>query len=294
MKKKYNYEKKSYPYIFVLPAVIVFTVFFIIPVAMGFGYAFTDWNTFNTKINFVGLEQFKTVLKDSVFMIAITNTLKFAVIVTIIQNIFGMVLALIMNRKMFSQRYLRGVFFLPSILSTLIIGYAFSAILQPNGIFNRILSNIGLASFQKDWLMDGTINIYTISATNIWMFMGFSMVIYITGLQSIPHDVIESSQIDGASPLRTFFSIILPMLAPSITVNIIMSIVGSMKVFDLVFVLTKGGPGNSSEVVNTLVFQQFGLGSYGYGTAISVILFIVICILAFPTLYFLKRKEFEQ
>jgi ABC-type sugar transport systems, permease components len=284
-------NRSTYPDIFLLPAILVFGVFFIAPVIMGFYFSFTDWNVYRESVSYIGIEQFKRILSDDLFYIGLKNTFIFAVIVTVVQNVLAVIVALIANNELKTRKLIRTVFFMPCVLSYLIVGYSFSAILHPNGPFNMLLSDIGLKSLTREWIMDPAINIFVLAAINIWMFTGFSMSIYLAGMQTIPKELYEASKIDGANWLQNIRRIVLPLLAPSFTINIIMSLIGSLKVFELVYVTTNGGPGDASQVINTIVFQAFGQGTYGYATAISLMLFFIVCILALPLLTLLRRRE---
>ena len=285
---------KFYSKAFIIPAAIVYSVFFIIPTILAFVLSFTDWTSYSDEISFAGLYQFITLLTKSVFYTGLKNTLIFAVIVTVCQNVFALIIALIANKKLKTKRFIRMVFFMPCVLSFLIVGYAFSAILHPTGPLNQLLTSIGLGALATDWIMNPSINIYVIAAINVWMFTGFSMAIYLAGLQTIPNELYEAARIDGASWGQGVRHIALPLLAPAFTINIVMSLIGSMKVFELVFVTSRGGPGDASQVINTLVFQSFGQGVYAYATATSVVLFVIITIIALPVLKILRGREVES
>ena len=284
---------RGYPLVFIIPAAFFFVMFFIVPVIMGFVFSFTNWNLRNPEIEFVGLYQFKTLLNDDLARTSFINTFIFAGTATVVQNILGLILAMIMFQKMKTGEFIQTVFFLPYILSILIVGYAFKAILHPTGLLNNLLTTIGLESLTQDWLIARHINLMCIIAVFVWMEMGFTMTIYLTGLKNISSDVLEASRIDGANGWQRFKDIIFPLLAPAFTINVLWTFIISMKVFDLVLALTKGGPGFMTEVINGMVFRMFGRGQLAYGTSASVVLFIFITIGAVFILRYLRRREID-
>lgn len=285
--------KKMYPMWLLLPVLLIYGTLYIIPTLSGFYYSLTDWNIYNETIKFVGFQQYKDLLDTGDLLGALKHTIIFAVIVTLLQNGLGVCLALVLTSKIRGRSWFRTIFFLPCVLSTLIIGYLFSAIYQPEGILNEFLRFIGLDYITTDWLGNADVALYSISFANIWQHTGFTMTIYIAGILTIPKEMIEASIIDGSSYLKRVRYIIFPLLAPSFTINIILSLIGSLKVFEIVFALTSGGPGDATEVVNTLIFDLFSLGMYAMGTAANVCLFIAIAIVSFISLYFLRKREVQ-
>lgn len=286
-------DNSRYPNIFLLPAVTVYVMLFIIPTILALYYSFTDWTSYTNEIKFVGIQQFVNIFSKSGFFIALRNTIVFALIVTIFQNFIAVIIAIIVNNDFKTKNYLRTIFFMPCVLSMMIVGLSFSAILHPNGPLNQLLTSIGLEALTRNWMMDSAINIYVLAGINVWMFIGFSMAIYLAGLQSIPKELYEAAMIDGANWKQNIRNITLPLLAPSFTINIVMTIIGSLKVFELIYVTTGGGPGDASQVIMTTIFKDFGLGLYGSATASSLILFVLVFLFSIPILFSLKRKEIE-
>lgn len=284
-----------YPLLFAMPALLIYFVMFIAPSLGSFYYSLTDWNFSAPTVSFVGLQNFRDMFEDSVLLIAFKNTFIFAFIVTIMQNAVGFVLALLMNEKLFLRNTLRTVYFLPIVISPLLVGYIFGAIYHPEyGILNQFLNFIGLHALANDWLNDPRIALYSIIATELWRVSGFAMVIYLAGLQTIPADVVEQSKIDGAGYGKRLRHIVFPLVAQSFTVNFILSLISCLKVFDIVFALTKGGPGFVTEVFNTYILRSFGNGELGYSTAANLVLFFLITIIALLFLYFLRKREVEM
>ncbi|WP_100405527.1 carbohydrate ABC transporter permease [Bacillus solitudinis] len=285
----------KYPYYFLAPALIVFLIFSIFPTLTGFYYSFTDWNIYAHDIRFTGLENYKQMLEDKRVITAFKNTIIFAVAVTILQNVFGLILALMLNEALYARNLLRTIFFMPYVIAPIIIGHIFSALYHPdNGMINEILRAVGLGSFAMDWLNNPNIALFSIIATDVWRVTGFAMIIYLAGLQFIPKDLLESANIDGANYWERFKNIIFPLLAPSFTINILLSLISSMKVFEIVIVLTEGGPGYRTEVFNTYIMRMFSSGELGYSTAVNLVLFVLITGIGIPVLHFLRKREVEM
>jgi raffinose/stachyose/melibiose transport system permease protein len=291
-KRKYNIGK-TYSPLFVIPGFTVYALFFLIPVFIGFYYAFTDWNMYLDEISFAGLANFRRMFTHRVTSLAIKNTLIFSMVTTIGKNFFGLLLALALVKTLRSGNIIRTIFFTPSILSYIVIGVLFSSILHPSGLLNDTLSLFGLSNFTRSWLADKDIVMYTVSAVEIWQWTGFHMAIYLAGLLSIPKGLNEACIIDGANAAQRFIHVTIPLIVPTFNVNLVLSLIGGLKVFEQIYILTNGGPGSASQVINTQIFEAFGNGEWGYGTAINLVLFIFITIIALTVLNLLRRKEIE-
>ncbi|MDI4648643.1 MULTISPECIES: carbohydrate ABC transporter permease [Cohnella] len=285
--------KKMYPLWLLLPVLAVYGALYIYPTLSGFYYSLTDWNIYKESIRFVGLQQYRDLLAAGDLVHAVRHTLVYAAIVTVFQNGLGLGLALILTTRVPGRNAFRTVFFLPCVLSTLVIGYVFSAIYRPEGILNELLRFVGLGFATTDWLGNADVALYAISVANVWQYAGFAMAIYIAGILVIPKELIEASIIDGSGYLKRVRYVIFPLLAPSFTINVILSLIGSLKVFEIVFALTSGGPGDATEVVNTYIFDRFSDGLYAYGTAANVCLFLVIAVISFYALHLLRRREVQ-
>ncbi|MDD9266578.1 carbohydrate ABC transporter permease [Paenibacillus sp. GCM10023248] len=287
--------KHTYPLYFSFPALAVFLLFFITPTLIGFYYSFTDWNINAESIQFTGLANYIELFQEPRLKTALINTLIFAIVVTLMQNFLGLGLALILNEALKLRNLLRTIFFLPYVIAPIVIGYIFRAIYHPeHGIVNTLLSGIGLQSLVHDWLNDPKYALFSIIVTDLWRVAGFSMVVYLAGLQFIPKDLIESSSMDGARYWQRFRSVVFPLLAPALTVNVLLSMIGSMKVFEMVMVLTEGGPGYTTEVFYTYIRSMFSTGLFGYATAVNVVLFVLVTIVGVPVLMAMKKREVEM
>lgn len=288
-------ERFQYPLWFLLPAMLVFGYLFIIPSLTSFYYSLTDWNINRSTISFVGLKNFRDLFLETKFRATIGNTLKFAFSDTILRNFLGLSLALLLNSSRVKGKNLfRTIMFLPFVIAPIVIGYLFTAIYNPDhGILNVFLRNIGLSALASDWLNDSKLALLSTIATDVWRTTGFSMVIYLAGLQNIPAELYESAEIDGANSAQKLGKVTLPLLAPSITINVVLALIGTMKVFVMILVLTNGGPGYSSEVINTYIMSTFSLGLYGSGTAANIVLSLLIAVIGVPVLLILRKREIE-
>ncbi|MDG0813326.1 carbohydrate ABC transporter permease [Cohnella rhizosphaerae] len=288
-------ERRKYPLYFSFPALFVFLLFFIAPTLIGVYYSFTDWNVNADSISFIGFDNYKALFGEPRLGKALSNTLIFAAAVTLLQNAVGLGLALLMNEAIRMRNLFRTIFFMPYVIAPIVIGYVFRAIYHPeHGIVNEALGWIGLGALGQDWLNDPKWALFSIIATDIWRVAGFAMVVYLAGLQFIPKDLTESASIDGASYWRRFRHIVFPLLAASFTVNVLLSVIGSMKVFEMVMVLTDGGPGYTTEVFYTYIRSTFSMGQMGYSTAINLVLFVLVTVVGVPVLAALKKREVEM
>lgn len=284
--------KSPYALYLVYPALIIYALFFIIPAASGLVLSFFNVKSFKfSSITFAGLTNYLTVLKDPYFNVAIKNTLLFAVVTTAGKVVLGLALALLANKKFRGVNYLRTVFFLPAVLNNVAVGLVFRSMMHPTGLINNLLTNVGLGCLTRNWLTDPKIAIFSCAFVEIWKWTGYTMVIFLAGLQSIDTTYFEAAELDGASNWQKFRSVTLPLIMPAFNNALVISIVGGLKVFDIVQALTNGGPGNATSVFGTLIYSSFSNGSYGRGCAASVILTLFVLLIALPTNKFITEKE---
>lgn len=285
-------HKKIYPSYFLIIPLVLYVGLFIIPSFMGMVLSLTDWNAMNDEIHFVGLSHFIDIFTDERYIIVIVNTVIFAIVTTIFKNVIGFSMALALNKGFKTRNFLRTIFFFPVMLSPLIIGLVFKSIYNPEyGVINEALRAAGLEGITQDWLGNTATALAAVIAVEIWRLVGQNMVIYIAGLQAISEDYLEAADIDGASKWQKLRYVIIPEMIPSITINLVLNLIAGLKVFDLVFVLTNGGPARVTEVLNTLVYKEYSSGRYGFSTALGFIMFIFTCIVAFSVLKAMSREE---
>jgi ABC-type sugar transport system permease subunit len=273
------------------PAFGAMLVFFLVPTLLNFVYAFTDWSAFRQGFSFIGTDNFARLFADGSLLSALRVTLIWAVLVALMQNGFGFLLALLLERDSRVNRGARIAFFIPVLLSPLAVGYVFQALLRPDGALNGVLSAVTGSDVAIPWLGSTTWTIVVVSVVQAWKWMGLSMLIFMAGLKTMPTDVLEAARIDGASWWRTLWSVRFPLLAPAVTFNVATALLGSMNGFDTVQALTLGGPARSTEVLNIFIFRTFGQGLYAQATTMSLVLFLTVVVIALPVIMFLRRRE---
>jgi raffinose/stachyose/melibiose transport system permease protein len=276
-----------------LPALAAVCFFILYPFLNGVKISFTNWNGFSQTYDYVGFSQYTRMLKDPDTWLVVKNTLLYGVGSTILQNVMGLGYALLLNQSIRLRNFTRTVVYLPVIISPLIMGYIFYFFFAfQGGALNDLLVFFGLEKINA--LGDPKINIWLIVFVNTFQFVGIAMIIYLAGLQSISKDYYEAAQIDGASSFQQFKNITLPMLMPSITINIVINIIGGLKLFDVIVSLTGGGPGYASQSMSTFMYDlYFNRQDAGYAATQGVFMAIIILVLSLAALVYFKRKEIE-
>jgi multiple sugar transport system permease protein/raffinose/stachyose/melibiose transport system permease protein len=290
-RRRRNFGHRTHPWWFMAPAFAILLVFFFLPTLFNFIYAFTDWSSFKAEINPVGFDNFTDLASSGTLLKALRITLIYAVLVAIFQNVFGFLLAVLLERDTAVNRAARVFFLIPVLMSALAVGYVFQALLKPEGSLNQLVGGALGHNFDYAWLGDPTWTIVTVAVIHSWKWMGLSMLIYLAGLKTIPEDIIEAARIDGASRWRMFWSIRFPLLAPAITFNVATALLGSMNGFDIVQATTGGGPARTTEILNIFIFRTFGQGLFAQATTMSLMLFLVVALMAFPIIAVLRKRE---
>jgi len=269
------------PLWFVVPALATYAFVTLWPSIRGAMYAFTDWNGISSSFDFVGLDNFVKIFSDPLALSALGNTLLLAAVIMILQNVFGLLLALALNTAVKSRDALRVIFFAPVVLTPLVAGYIWSYLLSPDGGVNSLLSAFGLGAWRQDWLGDPHFALGSVCVAILWQFSGYSMVIYLAGLKAVPTELLEAAVVDGAGPFRRFFSIVLPLINGAVVINLLLTLIGGLGQFDQVFAMTQGGPGNATQTISTVIYKNgFQLGDFPYATALAVVMAIVVAALA--------------
>jgi raffinose/stachyose/melibiose transport system permease protein len=280
------------PWWFAAPAMVLFAFVVLVPSARGVYYAFTDWDGLSPDFSFIGLQNFADMVDDPDARQAIWHTLLLAAAITVIQNGLGLLLALGVNSAIKSRNVLRVFLFAPAVITPIVTAYLWRNLLGPDGAVNSLLGAVGLDSWRQNWLGDPHLALWSVVAVIVWQFSGYSMVIFLAGLQSIPREVYEAAAIDGARPVRLFWSVTRPLLAPAFTINLMLSIIGGIKLFDQVFALTGGGPGHATDTLSTLIYKDaFTLGEFGYSVALAVVLTIIVAVVSTGQYFVLARNE---
>ncbi len=276
---------------FALPAIVVYAYVVIVPSVVGMFSSFTNWSFLNSPPDFVGLDNFVRAFQGEAGPAAI-RTLFMAIVVVIAQNVLGLGLALLLHGAVFGRNVLRTIIFAPMVVSALVVGYLFKYIFGPPGIgaANALLAAVGLP--QVDFLGNPTTALWIIIVTVIWQYTGGTMIIYLAGLQGVPQELDEAAALDGAGYWKRFWYITRPLLAPAITINLMIGLIGGLKIFDQIISLTNGGPGNQTQTISTLIYQIFSsFGEYGRAAALAVVLTIGVAILSLIQFRVLRRQE---
>ncbi|SHN00137.1 carbohydrate ABC transporter permease [Cryptosporangium aurantiacum] len=285
-------RRPSTLWLFVIPALALYTFVVLIPSGRGALLAFTDWDGLSPDRAWVGLENFRAILEDDDARAAVGQTLLVAVAITIVQNAIGLLLALGVNSRIKSRNVLRVFLFAPAVMTPVVVGALWKNLLAPDGAVNSVLDGVGLGGLKQDWLGDPNIAIWSVVGVIVWQFAGYSMVIFLAGLQGIPQDVYEAAEVDGAGPVRRFRHVVFPLLAPATTINLMLSIIGGLKLFDQVWVMTGGGPGHSSETLSTLIYKDaFQFGEFAYSVALAIVLTIFVALISSGQYWLLRRRE---
>lgn len=260
------------------PALVVFVVMFIVPMILAFVLSLTNWNGYSLNLNFVGLANYQHAFKNPRTLDAAAFTGVIAFFGTILCNGIGLGIAALIAGPGRANTVMRTIFFYPFIISHLIIGFVWSALLSPQGAVNGLLAQAGFG--QLPFLTDETFAKASIILTIVWMHFGFNMILYLAGIKSVPIEYYEAATIDGATRWQQFRNVTLPLIAPVLTVNIVLTLVGLLKVYDVVLSLTDGGPAASTQtIVYQILNDSFAQAKLGFGAAQSVILLIVTAVL---------------
>ncbi|MFW6116621.1 MAG: carbohydrate ABC transporter permease [bacterium] len=265
-------------YLLLLPGLIFYVPFHVSPILAVFVFSLVDWKGYSfATMEWAGLENYVKLATDEFFWKALGHNLQFVVIVVLLQTVIALALALVLEQKFPLSTFFRGVYFMPTVLSLVVVGILFSLILSPStGLLNAFLRAIGLSNIQPSWLGDPGIALYAVMFVQLWKNFGLSMFIYIAGLQAIPSELLDAAKVDGASGRQIVWWIIIPLLRESTTVVVVLGTISCFKLFDLIFAMTGGGPFFSTEVLAVRMYKQaFNLSRMGYGSATAVVLFLI-------------------
>ncbi|MGO7335683.1 carbohydrate ABC transporter permease [Rhizobium leguminosarum] len=283
--------KSAYPYWFVLPGAVIFTVLFLVPTLASFWFAFTRWDLYSAE--FIGLDNFVQFFKEPFLVQGLWNTLIYAVLTSGTKSVLGLLLAVLLTSGIWAQGFLRTVVFFPVLVSTIGIGITFAALMHPTkGLINVGLDQIGIAG--PGWLTSASLALYSIAFVDLWKGIGLATLIYIAGLSAISQDYYEAARIDGATRLQQFLRVTVPLVRPATMTVVTLSLIGGLRSFDLIWAMTKGGPGFSSDVLASVIYKQYQSGFYGLSTAGNVILFLLIALIIMPMTYAFSRREVSQ
>ena len=278
--------------LFLLPALILYVALVLVPIGQGVYYSGFDWNGLAPLDDFIGLQNYRDALSDPVFLASLRHVFVIVALSLAVQLPFALGLAVLLNQRIRGRAVLRLLFFLPFVLSEVITAVVWRLLLQPGGMADRTLELLGLGGLVHEWLADPQIVLYTVFVVITWKYFGFHMILYLAGLQQIPRELEEAAALDGASKAQIFRHVTLPLLGPTIRISVFLSIIGSLQLFDLVWVMTGGGPVNASNTMAVYMIDRgFERSQFGYGSAVAVLAFIICFVFALAYQRFVLRRD---
>jgi len=281
-------RRSLYPGWFYAPAAVIYSVLFLAPTLASLYFSLTRW-TLSDAV-FIGFGNFAQFFREPFLVQGLVNTVIYAVISSGLKVVLGMLLALMLTSQIIGRGYLRSVIFFPVLVSTVGVGMTFTVLMHPTtGMINETLAMIGIKG--PGWLVDPKLALISVALVDVWKGVGLATVIYIAGLVAIPKDYYEAARIDGARPLDNFLYVTLPLSRPATATVITLSFIGGLRTFDLIWAMTKGGPGFASDTIASVIYKQYQAGFYGLSTAGNVVLFILIAVLVVPLTMILNRKQ---
>lgn len=280
---------RTYPRWFYLPAALVFTVFFLVPTLLAFYFSLTRWTLFEA--TFIGLENYRDFFGNPQLSAGLRNTLIYAVLTSGLKVVIALPLAVLLTSSIRLKGLFQSIVFFPVLVSTVAVGITFSTLMQPStGLINTALGTIGFP--QPSWLGNPRLALYSVALVDVWKGIGIAMVIFSAGILSIPLDYFDAAKLEGGAWVK-FRHVILPISRNATFTVILLSFIGGLRTFDLIWTMTKGGPGFASDVLTSVIFKQYQAGFYGLSTAGNVVLFILVTIIVYPLMRFFNQREIE-
>lgn len=278
----------TYPGWFFLPAAIIYGVLFLLPTFASLYFSLTRWTLFNS--TFIGLDNFAQFFREPFLIKGLINTVIYAVVSSGLKVVLGLLLAVLLTSQIAARGYLRSVVFFPVLVSTVGVGITFTVLMHPTqGMINEGLALLGIKG--PGWLVDPNLALISVALVDVWKGVGLATVIYIAGIVAIPQDYYEAARIDGSTPWQSFIYVTLPLCRPATVTVITLSFIGGLRTFDLIWAMTRGGPGFASDTIASVIYKQYQAGFYGLSTAGNVVLFVLIGVLVVPLTMLLNRKE---
>ena len=280
---------QTYPHWFYLPAGIVFFVFFLVPTVLAFYFSLTRWSLFDA--TFIGLDNYATFLGDPQLLTGLRNTIIYAVLTSGLKVLIALPLAMLLTSRIRLKGLFRGIVFFPVLVSTVAVGITFATLMQPStGLINTFLEFLGLP--RLDWLGNPRLALFSVALVDVWKGIGLAMVIFIAGILSIPVEYFEAAKLEGGIWVA-FRHVILPLSRNATFTVILLSFIGGLRTFDLIWTMTHGGPGFASDVLTSVIYKMYQAGFYGLSTAGNVVLFILVTIIVYPLMRFFNSLELE-
>jgi raffinose/stachyose/melibiose transport system permease protein len=282
-------KDKAYPHSFYVPAAIVYTILFLVPTGMAFFFSLTRWTLFDWE--FIGLDNFVLFFNRPALVTSMSNTLIYAVVTSGLKVVFGLLLAVLITSRIRLKAPIRSMIFFPVLVSTVAVGITFGVLMHPSdGLINQVIEALGGSG--PSWLTDPQIALLSIAMVDVWKGVGIALVIFIAWIVSIPEEYMEAVRLDGGAWAK-FWHVIVPLSRNATYTVIILSLVGGLRSFDLIWTMTGGGPGFTTDVIASAIFKQYQAGFYGLSTAGNVILFIAVSVIVFPLMRYFNRKELD-
>jgi raffinose/stachyose/melibiose transport system permease protein len=279
----------AYPYWFYLPAAIVFGIIFVVPTVLAFYYSLTRWTLFDAE--FIGLDNFSLFFREPALTSGLRNTIVYAVVTSGLKVVLGLLLAALLTSRIRSRNLLRSVIFFPVLVSTVAVGITFAVLLHPSdGLVNIALEQIGIDGPQ--WLGDPDLALLSVALVDVWKGVGIALVIFIAAILSIPEEYNDAVRLEGGAWTQ-FRYVTVPLSRNATFTVILLSFIGGLRTFDLIWTMTRGGPGFASDVIASTIYKQYQAGFYGLATAGNVILFICVMAVVYPMMRFFSKREIE-
>lgn len=293
MRKRRARRNRITVFLFLLPALFVYGMYNVYGIVRTFIYSTMEWTGLSPRMTFIGLENYATLIGDSKVWHALGNNLILVVVSIIVQLSFGLILALIINSRIRGRKFLRTVYFMPMLLSTVATGILWILMYDPYfGLVNQLLAAVGLDSLQHVWLGEANTVMGSVLFVICWQYIPQYMILISAGMSNIPEDVYEAATIDGANKFQQFKNITLPLLAPTLRISAVLSLVGSLKYFDLIYVMTGGGPNGQTDVMATYMYKKgFVESDMGYASTIAAFMFFVSLTMVVLFQMFTRKKE---
>lgn len=286
--KKVRHNHTNYSLWFLVPVLVIYGVFFLLPIINSFYYSMTVWDF--DSATFCGLENYKTFFTEPSLSSSVVHTLIYAFLTSGLKVVIALFIAIFLTSAIKTKDFIRSAVFFPNLVSSMAVGLTFAALMHPTkGLFNQVLNLFGLGPV--NFLGDANLALYSVIATDVWKGLSISVVIYIAGIQSIDRTYYEAASIDGAGSWQQFLHVTLPLVAPSQNSIIILSLIGGLRSFDLIWAMTGGGPGFATDVMASVIYKEYAYGFYGLSTAGNVIMLLLISVIAFPLQHFLNKRE---
>ncbi len=280
--------RTPYPTWFYLPAAVIYAVLFLFPTIASLLFSLTRWTL--SDATFIGLDNFRQFFSEPFLVQGLVNTLIYAGVTSGLKVVLGLLLGMLLTSEIIARDYLRSVVFFPVLVSTVGVGITFTVLMHPTqGLINETLAVFGIPG--PGWLTDPRIALLSVALVDVWKGVGLATVIYIAGIVSIPRDYYEAAMIDGASSLQRFWNVTLPLARPATVTVVILSLIGGLRSFDLIWSMTRGGPGFTSDVIASVIYKQYQAGFYGLSTAGNVVLFVMVALIIVPLSAVLNRRE---